>query len=91
MSALDAVPNVDDNLGHWHPASRPDTETVAQLDPEEPHIEQDALVEEKNLAEPARGLEDFGLEDAPDAAQARIVPVEEGDEATHQLQSDDGF
>ena len=91
MSALDAAPSVDDNLGHWHPASRPDTETIAQLDLEEPHIEQDALVEEKNLAEPARGLEDFGLEDAPDAAQARIFPVEEGDEATHQLQSDDGF
>ena len=91
MSALDAVPSTDDNLGHWHPASRPDTETRSHSDREEPHIEQDALVVERDLAEPAQGLEDFGLEDAPVAAQARIVSEEEGDEAAQQLRNGDGF
>lgn len=75
MSALKSVAHVDDEntLGHWHPASRPDTETIVRSDAEELQTKRDAPVTAGDLKETAQGIEDFGLEVAPHGAQAKIV------------------
>ena len=76
MIALDRAqtdePSATDrsSLGHWHPASRPDTETTSRLDAEGASH---ASVTTGNLPRPAQGLEDFALEDAPDAAVNRVI------------------
>ena len=72
------------NLGHWHPASRPDTERISQPDAEE-QLEHYAPVTKGNLPEPVQGLEDFESEDAPDAIIVRAIPElqQEGGQQAH--------
>lgn len=92
MSALDPGPNGDDenSLGHWHPASRPDTETIRLSDVEELQLEPNTPVTIGHLAEPAQGMANFGLEDAPNAVQARVIPANE-EKAIQRSQEDDAF
>lgn len=80
MSALDWTQTnersaTEDNssFGHWHPASRPDTESIAHSDAETTQIHQYAPTTTGDSAEP-EALEGFGLKGAPSAAQAGVIP-----------------
>jgi COPII coat assembly protein SEC16 len=79
MSALDSTQREepfateDSVLGHWHPASRPDTESIPHSDTETTQIQHNAPVTTGDSAEPAPGLEDFEVGGAPNTAQTRVI------------------
>jgi hypothetical protein len=89
MTALKLVAHVDgkNTLGHWHPASRPDTETTVQSNVEDLQIERDAPVTAGDLKEMAQGIEDFGLEDAPHA----VVPGIDHEQPIQHSPEDDAI